>query len=73
MYIQQDQNMMMQMQTANGALGFQGMNQALGMVGSNGKFFYFEGNSLSLQARLESLTDEDINGIVDAQITVTGV
>ncbi len=37
------------------------------------KFYYFEGTALSLQTRLESMPDEDLNKFIDATITVTGV
>lgn len=69
MYAKENENLMMHIRTG----GFDGLNRGLGMVGMGNKFFYFEGNSLSLQARIDSLTDEDVSGIVDAQIKVTGV
>jgi hypothetical protein len=56
---------MMQMQQ------MQMMGAGMGMGGNVG-LFYFNGNSLSLQSRLDSMTDADAEMIVDANITVTG-
>jgi len=47
------------------------MGLAPGM-NNNPNYFYFTGNSLSLQARLNGMTDEEANKIVDATIVVTG-
>ena len=55
----------------------QGMQmQQMGMMNAlsgNPNYFFFAGTSLSLQSRLESMSDEEVNRIVDANITVTGV
>ena len=40
---------------------------------NNPKLFCFSGTSLSLQARIDSLPDEEIKQIVDANITITGL
>jgi len=78
---------MMQMQTmgnpaAMGMMG--GMDQSMmgmdpsmmGMggaaFGNNPSFFYFIGNSLSLQSRLDGMSDQDACKIIDATIVVTG-
>jgi hypothetical protein len=40
---------------------------------SNGpNYFFFNGSSISLQTRLETMTDEEANKIIDATIVVTG-
>ena len=44
----------------------------LGMLGMNPNAFFFLGNSLSLRARLDSLSPDDLRKFTDAQITVTG-
>jgi len=60
------------MQMINAGGGLAGLTPGMGMGGMNNNFFLFTGNSLSLQARLDSLTSQDIEKIVDAHITVTG-
>ena len=49
-----------------------GMNPLMGMS-NNPNYFYFIGNSLSLQSRLDSISDEEAGKIVDANINVVGV
>ena len=53
-------------------MGGMQMNMMNAMSG-NPNYFYFAGNSLSLRSRLDSMTDEEANRIVDANITVTGI
>jgi len=43
-----------------------------GGISNNPNYFFFNGTSLSLQARLDAMTDEDANKIIDATIIVTG-
>ena len=50
---------------AMGGMGGAGMS-------NNPSFFYFTGNSLSLQSRLNGMTDQDAYKIIDATIVVTG-
>ncbi len=46
---------------------------SMNLLNSNPKYYYFSGNSLSLQSRLEAITDEEANQIIDATITVGGI
>jgi hypothetical protein len=70
------QGQMMQMQMINKGAGI-GMMEGprdlggLEMEGVNGSF-YFVGNSLSLQSRLDKLTDAESEKLADANINVTG-
>jgi hypothetical protein len=52
-----------------------GMGMGMGSMNmmNNPNYFFFAGNSLSLQTRLETMTDEEINRMSDASITVTGI
>jgi hypothetical protein len=59
------QNPITQMMTGNAMV--------LNRGNKTNSYFFFTGNSMSLQARLDSLTSQDISKIVDAHITVTGV
>ena len=38
-------------------MGMMGMNPLMGLAAGNPNYFYFVGNSLSLQSRLDSLSD----------------
>lgn len=74
---QQQVNMMRmnQMNTMmGGGLGM-GMGLGLGMgmgTGGNPNMFVFVGNSISLQGRLDSITDQQLTGIQQATINVSG-
>jgi hypothetical protein len=48
-----------------------GMGMGMGMM--NPSVFMFSGNSLSLQSRLDSLTDADCERFIDANVTTSGV
>ena len=51
------------------------MNPAMmgmGALNTNPRYFYFAGNSISLQSRLNSMTDQDLSQITDATIVVVG-
>ena len=65
-----NQNSMMQMNAMTGMGGGMGM-MGMGMM-MNPQYFFFVGNSLSLQARLDNMTTE-ADTYIDAKITVTGV
>ena len=54
-----------------GGLAGAGM-MGMGMLGINPNTFYFNGNSLSLRARVESMNDAELEKYADAQITVVG-
>ncbi len=41
-------------------------------ISNNPNYFFFNGSSISLQTRLETMTDEEANKIIDATIVVTG-
>ena len=62
---------------AGGGMGMgmaMGMNPMMGMgMAGNPNFFFFAGTSQSLQSRIDSMTDEEINTAKDANITVTGI
>ncbi len=73
--------MQMHAMTNPNAMGMAGGMNAMGMtpmmmggagLSNNPSFFYFTGNSLSLQSRLNSMSDADAYKIVDATIVVTG-
>ncbi len=49
-----------------------GMGMGMGMM-MNPNLFMFSGNSLSLQSRLDSLTDADCERFIDANVNATGV
>ena len=54
-----------------------GAGMMMGMPGminnnNNPNYFNFVGNSLSLQSRLNGMSDEQANQIIDATIVVTG-
>ena len=57
----------------NVQMGMLGLDPTMGLAMNNPNFFYFAGTSLSLHSRLESLTDEELGKIIDANINVTGV
>jgi hypothetical protein len=65
---------MMQMQAMGMMGGMDPTMMAMGGAGfsNNPSFFYFTGNSLSLQSRLDGMTDQDASRIIDATIVVTG-
>ena len=68
----QQAQMQMHMQMMNNpATAGMMMGMVPGMT-NNPNYFYFSGNSLSLQARLNGMTDEEASRIVDATIVVTG-
>lgn len=60
----------MQMMQMNAMMGM-GMGMGMGMMNPN--VFMFAGNSLSLQSRLDSITDAECERFIDANITATGV
>lgn len=77
MYTTNPQMMQMQAMGNPAAMGMMaGMNpnmMAMGAgLGNNPSFFYFTGNSLSLQSRLDGMSDQDASKIIDATIVVTG-
>ena len=59
----------------NAMMAGAGMGMGMGMMGGmmNPNYFMFSGNSLSLQSRLDSLTDDETQKYVDSSITVVGV
>lgn len=58
-----------QMQALSGGMGgMMGMNMM-----NNPKYFYFVGTPQSLQARLDNMSDEESNQLLDANITITGI
>lgn len=58
------QGAMLQMQMM-GAMG--------GMNNNSPASFYFAGNSLSIQSRVEAMPEDELNQIVDANLTITGM
>jgi hypothetical protein len=58
---------MAHMQMMSGGMGMGLMNT------NNPRYFYFVGTPQSLQARLDTLSDAEINQMIDANITVTGI
>ena len=50
-----------------------GINTLLGLVNLNPNYFNFYGNCQSLQARLTNMSDHEINQIIDANISITGI
>jgi hypothetical protein len=44
-----------------------------GFSSSNPKVFTFNGSAMSFQARVDALTEQEINRIVDVNIMVTGI
>jgi hypothetical protein len=65
-------NMGMGMGANMGNLQMMANNMFSGMNSNNPSLFYVSGNALSLQSRVEALSDEALHKIVDANITVTG-
>jgi hypothetical protein len=62
----------MNMQMMRNEIFTPGMNMGMMGMSMNPNYFMFNGNSFSLQARLDSFTAQDTEKIVDAHITVTG-
>jgi len=50
-----------------------GMGMGMGMGMNNPRYFYFVGTPQSLQARLDNMPDEEINQLLDANITISGI
>ena len=71
MYYHGDPSQMQMHMMSNPATAGMMMGMGAG-ISNNPNYFFFNGTSLSLQARLDGMSDEEANRIVDATIVVTG-
>jgi hypothetical protein len=42
-------------------------------IAGDSRFYYFTGSAMSLQCRLETMSDQEISNIIDANLTITGI